>query len=38
MKIAFVGLYEEMNFGDPVIAECTEWLFLNYLKKILCMN
>lgn len=33
MKIAFVGLYEEMNFGDPVIAECTEWLFLNYLKK-----
>lgn len=26
-RICFVGLYEEFNMGDPVIAHCTEWLF-----------
>lgn len=28
-KICFVGLYNEHNMGDPVIAHCTEWLFTN---------
>lgn len=32
MKISFVGLYEEMNLGDPVIARCTEWLFLKHTE------
>lgn len=27
IKVCFVGLYEEFNMGDPVIAHCTEWLF-----------
>ena len=31
MKISFVGLYEESNLGDPVIAQCTEWLFSKQL-------
>lgn len=26
-KICFVGLYDEKNYGDPIIAYCTEWLF-----------
>lgn len=25
-KICFVGLYNEHNMGDPVIAHCSEWL------------
>lgn len=32
MKISFVGLYEELNLGDPVIARCTEWLFLKHTE------
>lgn len=27
LKIQFVGLYEVKNFGDPIIAQCTEWLY-----------
>lgn len=26
-RIAFIGLYDEHNYGDPIIGECTEWLF-----------
>ena len=26
-RICFVGLYEDRNFGDPIIADCTEWLY-----------
>lgn len=26
-KLVFVGLYDEKNLGDPVIAHCTEWLY-----------
>lgn len=28
-RISFVGLYNDTNLGDPVIAHCTEWLFTN---------
>ena len=31
-KIVFVGLYDEKNFGDPIIAHCTEWLYLREIK------
>lgn len=31
-KICFVGLYEERNYGDPIIAHCTEWLVLNHVR------
>ena len=30
-RICFVGLYEDRNFGDPIIADCTEWLYKNEL-------
>lgn len=30
-KIAFIGLYEDDNLGDPVIAKCTESLYLKYI-------
>ncbi|WP_289225387.1 polysaccharide pyruvyl transferase family protein [Bacteroides acidifaciens] len=26
-KICFVGLYNEKNLGDPIIFDCTEWLY-----------
>lgn len=26
-KLVFVGLYDEKNLGDPIIAHCTEWLY-----------
>ncbi|MEE1082585.1 MAG: polysaccharide pyruvyl transferase family protein [Paludibacteraceae bacterium] len=29
IKVALVGLYFENNFGDPIIAKCTEWLLKN---------
>ncbi len=32
LNIAFVGLYEEKNFGDPIIAKCTEFLFLSQIN------
>lgn len=32
MKVAFVGLYDCKNFGDPVLAKCTEWLFCNFFE------
>lgn len=31
IKIAFVGLYNELNFGDPIIFDCTEWLYRRYM-------
>lgn len=27
-KIVFAGLYNELNYGDPILANCTEWLCL----------
>lgn len=33
-KICFVGLYDEFNMGDPVIAHCTEWLFTNDIPDV----
>lgn len=30
-KICFVGLYDEKNLGDPVISDCTEWLYRKYV-------
>ena len=30
-RICFVGLYEDRNFGDPIIADCTEWLYKHEL-------
>lgn len=33
-RICFVGLYDEFNMGDPVIAHCTEWLFTNDLSHV----
>lgn len=27
-KIVFFGLYNELNYGDPILAKCTEWLCL----------
>lgn len=30
-KICFVGLYNEKNLGDPIIFDCTEWLYRHYL-------
>ena len=27
-KIVFIGLYNELNYGDPILAKCTEWLCL----------
>jgi len=32
-RIAFVGLYAEHNFGDPIIAKCTETMFLENLPE-----
>ncbi|MDE6354863.1 MAG: polysaccharide pyruvyl transferase family protein [Prevotella sp.] len=32
LKICFVGLYDEKNFGDPIIAHCTEWLYSQHLQ------
>lgn len=31
VKIAFVGLYDEQNLGDPIIFDCTEWLYRKYV-------
>lgn len=28
-KVVFVGLYQDSNLGDKIIAHCTEWLFKN---------
>lgn len=33
-KIIFIGLYNGLNLGDPVIAHSTEWLFSQYSKTI----
>lgn len=30
VNVCFVGLYEECNYGDPIIAHCTEWLYKKY--------
>lgn len=30
-KLVFVGLYDEKNLGDPIIAHCTEWLYSDCL-------
>lgn len=27
IRIAFIGLYNEENLGDPIITYCTEWLY-----------
>lgn len=32
-KLIFIGLYDEKNFGDPIIAHCTEWLYSQYLQE-----
>lgn len=32
-KLVFCGLYDEKNFGDPIIAHCTEWLYSQLLEK-----
>lgn len=29
MNLALVGLYDCNNFGDPILAKCTEWLYSN---------
>lgn len=31
LTIAFIGLYNEPNLGDPIIFDSTEWLYSNYL-------
>ena len=31
-KICFVGLYNEKNLGDPIIFDCTEWLYGKYVE------
>lgn len=31
VKIAFAGLYNELNLGDSVIFDCTEWLYKKYV-------
>lgn len=31
-KLIFVGLYDETNFGDPIIAYCTEWLYSQHIQ------
>ena len=33
-KIAFFGFFNETNYGDPIIADCTIWLYKEYCKKI----
>lgn len=32
-NILFVGLYDDHNFGDPIIGECTEWIYRHQLAK-----
>lgn len=32
-NILFVGLYDDHNFGDPIIGECTEWIYRRQLTK-----
>lgn len=32
ISICFVGLYEQTNLGDPILAQCTEWLYQNHLS------
>lgn len=32
VKIAFVGLYNEKNYGDPIIFDTTEWLYKKNLS------
>lgn len=34
MKIACIGLYNEANLGDPILARCTEWIIENNCNKI----
>ena len=33
-RILFIGLYDDHNFGDPIIGECTEWLYRRQLGKL----
>lgn len=33
LKFCFVGLYEDQNLGDPIIADCAEWLYTHNLKE-----
>lgn len=37
-KICFVGLYDEKNMGDPIIAECTEQLFRKNIPSLKCSH
>lgn len=44
ITICFVGLYEQTNLGDPILAQCTEWLYQKHLSEFevvtqrICLN
>lgn len=37
-KLVFVGLYDVKNYGDPIIAHCTEWLYSKHLPSECCIS